>query len=251
VDPQGEKYVELSPYAAFAANPVYYTDPGGETLKIHSSIAEGTGAYNRLTALMNNLQMHNPVAYESLQASKVNVVLTESELPGRKLGNTRIQYKSSSKVVVRPIPDQSGYAVDGIILRGLEDFGEARGSAEDPTSSIEFTNNQILVTMDPEKIYDFAAAHDRAGGMPEGISFGKEYFKTGAHEVFGHTLFAVENKIQDFIYYTISSFMQPTSEGPGHAVGDRGGELSNRAEEAAKNDYKSLSERPGFKKIEY
>jgi hypothetical protein len=34
IDPQEEKYPSLSPYSAFGNAPLYYTDPGGETLKV-------------------------------------------------------------------------------------------------------------------------------------------------------------------------------------------------------------------------
>lgn len=34
MDPKAEKYPNLSPYSAFGLNPIYYIDPGGETLKV-------------------------------------------------------------------------------------------------------------------------------------------------------------------------------------------------------------------------
>ena len=37
VDPLAGKYPEMSGYSAFAANPIMFIDPGGETLRVHFS----------------------------------------------------------------------------------------------------------------------------------------------------------------------------------------------------------------------
>jgi RHS repeat-associated protein len=40
LDPKASKYPNMSPYAAFGLNPLYYIDPGGETLRVASARAE-------------------------------------------------------------------------------------------------------------------------------------------------------------------------------------------------------------------
>jgi RHS repeat-associated protein len=126
VDPQGVRYSWSSPYAAFGGNPMYYTDPGGETLFVAIHYFDDKGFVEKFSHL---------ISYEELKLK------TESELlefaGGNKFIAARLSYMRED---IQKIESN---------LTGFNYWGHDIGNVFNEVNSSEFNNLVISTATEP------------------------------------------------------------------------------------------------------
>jgi hypothetical protein len=225
MDPQSEKYKNISPYNYVENNPLRFIDPKGDTI-----VATGTAAeIKQINSALEVLKITNPDEYNAVQSSKLIVPVSLDALIERKVDNST----SSSNT---------------ISFAGTEAHEDLQGKATIETKSYDDLQND---SPDPYK-YAFSMSYD--GKTREKISEeaanneafiesatitvdkglkGKLFARILAHEL-GHTAFALLNKAK-------KATGKPDGKA-GHAKGNPDGNAATKAEEEFNNNYDNAIE---------
>jgi len=130
-DPQYARYTSLSPYAAFANNPNYYIDPGGETLEV-----SGSKALAR--RFLRHLNRESDVKFK-LKDGQVVLKNPDAKATGEYSKQMIAAINDNQTVNLRLVRDKKSFGVD------VDDYDSGRLDYDDITAGSSNTFKQNLI----------------------------------------------------------------------------------------------------------